>query len=175
MSARDGVTTLFVGGNDVTSMRGTTPILLRRHFHTHDSSKPDFRLRRAQDSCLRERSRIFLNVTATSGRCRCFGGHTSTNRSTTQFSFPSRPRITAPGDHRSSRRSHSRSPTIFKPGSGWITLDGEDSLGFEHTIEYGKNQTSDGQIKDFLHQRPKPGDQSNRHTANGCCLNRDTG
>ena len=42
------------------------------------------------------------------------------------------------------------------------------AIGFEPTIEYWERQNQRGADKDFLHQRPKPGDQSNRHTASRC-------
>jgi hypothetical protein len=153
----------------VTRSRGTTAYLIKGGtFTTHDSSKPDFRLH-AHKIRLYDKDRvIFLNVTATSGRCRCFGFRISTNRSTTRLVLPSRPRITAPGDHRFLRRSRSRSQTIFKPGSGWIiSAGGDQPSALSRQLNMGKTNQC-GADKDFLHQRPKPGYQSNQYTASRC-------
>jgi hypothetical protein len=178
-SRTDGVTTYFLGGNDVTSIEGEENAYLINGgiFTTHDSSKPDFHLRAHKIRVYEDDRVIFLNVTAYVGKVPIFWWPYLYQSLDNAFSFFHLARILQHlGDHHCSHRSRSRSQTVSKPVSGWIISAGADQPSvFEPTIEYGKDKSSVARIKTFLHQRPKPGDQSNRRTRGWACLNRDTG
>jgi hypothetical protein len=118
----------FLGGHDVTSIEGSENAYLIQGgvFTTHDSSKPDFHLRAGKIRVYEDDRVIFLNVTAYIGKVPIFWWPYLYQSLDNAFSFSVSPRITAPGDHRFSRRSRSRSQTIFKPGSGWIISAGAD-------------------------------------------------
>jgi hypothetical protein len=141
----------FLAGNDVTSLEGDNSYLIKGgYFTTHDSAKPDFHLR-ARKIRLYDKDRvIFLNVTAYVGQVPVFWWPYLYQSLDNAFSFTISPayystwgpslitEVTFPfTDHIEGRL---RVDYFGRRGP---------AIGFEPTIEYGKDQSSLAQLKTF--------------------------
>src|SRR5215831_9820799 len=141
----------FLAGNDVTSIEGDNAYLIRGgYFTTHDSAKPDFHLR-ARKIRLYEKDRvIFLNVTAYIGKVPVFWWPYLYQSLDNAFSFTISPAYYS-----------TWGPSLLTQVTFPITDDIQarlrldyfgrrgPAIGFEPTIEYGKNQSSLARLKTF--------------------------
>jgi lipopolysaccharide export system protein LptA len=141
----------FLAGNDVTSIEGDNAYLIRGgYFTTHDSAKPDFHLRARKIRVYEHDRVIFLNVTAYVGQVPVFWWPYLYQSLDNAFSFTISPayystwgpslltQVTFPiTDHIETRL---RLDYFGRRGP---------AIGFEPTIEYGKDQSSLARLKTF--------------------------
>jgi LPS-assembly protein len=152
VTARTESQPYFLGGNDVTSIEGGENAYLIKGgiFTTHDSSKPDFHLRARKIRVYEDDRVIFLNVTAYVGRVPVFWWPYLYQSLDNAFSFSVSPayystwgpslltQVTFPITD--SVQARLRLDYFGRRGP---------AIGFEPTIEYGKDQTSVARIKTF--------------------------
>src|SRR6266480_2546251 len=141
----------FLAGHDVTSIEGDNAYLIRGgYFTTHDSAKPDFHLRARKIRVYEHDRVIFLNVTAYVGQVPVFWWPYLYQSLDNAFSFTISPayystwgpslltQVTFPiTDHIQARL---RLDYFGRRGP---------AIGFEPTIEYGKDQSSLARLKTF--------------------------
>ena len=141
----------FMAGNDVTSIEGDNAYLIQGGtFTTHDSSKPDFHLH-ARKIRLYDKDRvIFLNVTAYVGNVPVFWWPYLYQSLDNAFSFSISPGYdSAWGPSLLTQVTFPITDYI----QGRLRLDyfgrRGPAIGFEPTVEYGKDQNSVAKIKTF--------------------------
>jgi LPS-assembly protein len=141
----------FLAGNDVTSMEGDNSYLIRGgYFTTHDSAKPDFHMR-ARKIRLYDKDRvIFLNVTAYIGQVPVFWWPYLYQSLDNAFSFTISPAYYSTwGPSLLTQVTFPITDNI----QGRLRLDyfgrRGPAIGFEPTIEYGKDQDSVARLKTF--------------------------
>ena len=151
ITARTESQPYFLAGNDVTSIEGDNAYLIKGGvFTTHDSSKPDFRLRAHKIRVYENDRVIFLNVTAYIGKVPVFWWPYLYQSLDNAFSFSISPAYY-------STWGPSLLTSVTFPITDYIQtrlrLDYYGrrgfAFGFEPTIEYGKDQTSVARIKTF--------------------------
>ena len=141
----------FLAGNDVTSMEGDNSYLIRGgYFTTHDSAKPDFHMR-ARKIRLYDKDRvIFLNVTVYIGQVPVFWWPYLYQSLDNAFSFTISPAYYSTwGPSLLTQVTFPITDNI----QGRLRLDyfgrRGPAIGFEPTIEYGKDQDSVARLKTF--------------------------
>src|SRR5215467_13806468 len=142
----------FLGGNDVTSIEGGEDAYLIKGgiFTTHDSSKPDFRLHARKIRVYQDDRVILMNVTAYVGRVPVFWWPYLYQSLDNTFSFSVSPAYYSTWgpslltevmfpitDHIEARL---RLDYFGRRGA---------AIGFDPTIEYGKDKSSVARIKTF--------------------------
>jgi len=142
----------FLGGNDVTSIEGGEDAYLIKGgiFTTHDSSKPDFHLRARKIRVYEDDRVIFLNVTAYVGKVPIFWWPYLYQSLDNAFSFSISPAYYS-----------TWGPSLLTQINFPITDNIQarlrldyfgrrgPAIGFEPTIEYGKDKSSVARIKTF--------------------------
>jgi LPS-assembly protein len=152
VSARTESQPYFLGGHDVTSIEGGENAYLINGgiFTTHDSSKPDFHLRARKIRVYEDDRVIFLNVTAYVGRVPVFWWPYLYQSLDNAFSFSVSPAYYSTwGPSLLTQVTFPITDNI----QGRLRLDyfgrRGPAIGFEPTIEYGKDQSSVARIKTF--------------------------
>jgi LPS-assembly protein len=141
----------FLAGNDVTSIEGDNAYLIHGgYFTTHDSSKPDFHLHAHKIRVYEGDRVIFLNVTAYVGKVPIFWWPYLYQSLDNAFSFSVSPAYYS-----------TWGPSLLTQVMFPITDNIEarvrldyfgrrgPAIGFEPTIQYGKDQSSVARLKTF--------------------------
>src|SRR5216117_2384760 len=160
----------FLGGQNVSSISENGYLIRDGTFTTSDSSKPDFRLHARKIRVYEHDRVIFQYVTAYIGKVPIFWWPYLYQSLDNAFSFTVSPayystwgpslltQVTFP--IRDNIQGRVRLNYYCRRGP---------AIGFEPTIEYGKDKSSSAK-KNFLYSGPKPEPESNICAAAGCLI-----